>query len=292
MGMMPMMLNWMNNLPACVHTHIIKYCTCTDAPSADIQLFQMGMFLASFSQPKTAFTFDVLDDFLLDNLECETLAMNYYSKLRRMTTGVFPHLVLDRYRELMRVARQWRQLKLLKWNGFGHEAKSIKPSNLALFCAACPQPDINVTLPTEGDYEEMNNKSDLETPSWLHSRSLVMNDNFKAEHLHAANPIDEVSLMDGRGFMVGDSMYKAHLVKAKDTVHRSKCNNHCAVNQANTSYHRLEATGIRDCACARHGCFIPHAMVDFQKGERSEDPDLRSDPDPLDIFVVWSTDPI
>ncbi|KAG1844998.1 hypothetical protein F4604DRAFT_1595844, partial [Suillus subluteus] len=246
-----------------VHTHIIKYCTCADTPSADIQLFQMGMFPASFSQPKTAFTFDVLDDFLLDNLECGTSAMNYYSKLRRMTTGVFPHLVPDRYRELMRVARQWRQLKLLKWNGFGHEAKSIKPGDLALFCAACPQPGINVTLPTEGNYEETNNKSDLETPSWLHSRSLVMDGNFKAEHLHAANPIDEVSLMDGRGFMVGDSMYKAHLAKAKDT-----CNNHCTVNQANASHHRLEATGIGGCACARHGCFIPHAMVDFQKGER------------------------
>ncbi|KAF8833313.1 hypothetical protein BDN67DRAFT_863733, partial [Paxillus ammoniavirescens] len=29
----------------------------------------------------------------------------------------------------------------------------------------------------------------------------------------------------------------------------------------------LEATGIRGCACAHHGCFMPHAVVDFQKGE-------------------------
>ncbi|KAG1890021.1 hypothetical protein F4604DRAFT_1673521 [Suillus subluteus] len=149
-----------------VHTHIIKYCTCADAPSTDIQLFQMGMFPASFSQPKTAFTFDVLDDFLLDNLECGTSVMNYYSKLRRMTTG---------------------------------------------------------------DYGETNNKSDLETPSWLHSRSLVMDGNFKAEHLHAANPIDEVSLMDGRGFMVGDSMYKAHLAKAK-TLFTDLSPTHLATN--------------------------------------------------------------
>lgn len=76
-----------------VHTHMVKYCTCTDAPAADIQLFQMGLFPASFTQPKTAFTFDVLNNFLLDNLECGTSAMNYYSKLRRMTTSVFPHWV-------------------------------------------------------------------------------------------------------------------------------------------------------------------------------------------------------
>ena len=29
-----------------------------------------------------------------------------------------------------------------------------------------------------------------------------------------------------------------------------------------------DATGIGACACARHGCFIPHTVVDFQKGER------------------------
>ncbi|KAG1828929.1 hypothetical protein EV424DRAFT_1536162 [Suillus variegatus] len=106
-----------------VHTHIIKYCTCPEADAANIQLFNMGLFLASFIEPKTAFTFNVLNDFLLDNLECGTSAMNYYSKLRRITTSVFPDLVPDHYRELMRVARQWRKLKLLKWNGFGHEEK-------------------------------------------------------------------------------------------------------------------------------------------------------------------------
>ncbi|KAG2740183.1 hypothetical protein P692DRAFT_201689407, partial [Suillus brevipes Sb2] len=61
-----------------------------------------------------------LNDFTLDNLECGTSAMNYYSKIRCVTSSTFPHMVQDRYRELMRVARQWRQLKLLKWHGFGH----------------------------------------------------------------------------------------------------------------------------------------------------------------------------
>ncbi|KAG1820780.1 hypothetical protein EV424DRAFT_1322660 [Suillus variegatus] len=77
-----------------VHTRIVKYCTCSEADAANIQLFNMGLFPVSFIEPKTAFTFDVLNDFLLDNLECGTSAMNYYSKLRRMTTNVFPHLVL------------------------------------------------------------------------------------------------------------------------------------------------------------------------------------------------------
>lgn len=42
---------------------------------------------------KTVFTFGVLDDFVRDNLECGTSALNYYSKLRRVTSNAFPHLV-------------------------------------------------------------------------------------------------------------------------------------------------------------------------------------------------------
>ncbi|KAG1726509.1 uncharacterized protein EDB91DRAFT_1061574, partial [Suillus paluster] len=243
-----------------LHSLMIRFCWCTDALSPDMQLFEMGLFPAFFTLPKTAFTFAVLDDFLLDNLECGTFtsAMNYYSKLRRVTSSVFPHLVPDQYRELMRVGRQWKQLKQLKWHGFSHEMRKPKAGELALFCPACPQPRVNVNLSDR-------NGSD---PAWLYSRSLVMDGNFKAKHLYPANPTDEVALTDGLGFMVSDAQYKMHLAEVQDMVQRSDCNDHRAVNQANASRHKLEATGIGGCACARHGCFAPHSMVDFQKGER------------------------
>ncbi|KAG1884016.1 hypothetical protein F4604DRAFT_1525488, partial [Suillus subluteus] len=137
-----------------VHSLMIRFCRCASALGPDMQLFEIGLFPASFTLPKTVFTFAVLDDFLLDNLECGTSAMNYYSKLRRITSSIFPHLVpvsgidvldciahnvqKDRYRELMRVGRQWRQLKQLKWHGFGHEKQKPKAGELALFCPACP----------------------------------------------------------------------------------------------------------------------------------------------------------
>ncbi|KAG1888830.1 hypothetical protein F4604DRAFT_1915893 [Suillus subluteus] len=241
-----------------LHSLMIRFCRCTGALSSDMQLFEIGLFPVSFTSLKTVFTFAVLDDFLLDNLECGTSAMNYYSKLRRITSSVFPHLVPDRYRELMRVGRQWRQLKQLKWHGFGHEKQKPKAGELALFCPACQQPRVNVNLAER-------NVSD---PAWLYLRSLVMDGNFKAKHMFPANPTDEVALTDGLGFMVGNGRYKLHLTEAQDIVHRSDCNNHRAVNQANASHHKLEATGIGGCACARHGCFVPHSMVDFQKEER------------------------
>ncbi|KAG1884389.1 hypothetical protein F4604DRAFT_1677024 [Suillus subluteus] len=148
-----------------------------------------------------------------DNLKCGTSAMNYYSKLRRITSSVFPHLVPDRYRELMRVVRQWQQLKLLKLNGFGHKWREPKDGELALFCPACPQPGINVTIPTEDR---------ADTPGWLYSRSLVMDGNFKAEHLHPTHLEDEVWLTNGQSFMVARARYQAHLALAKDLAQRNR----------------------------------------------------------------------
>ncbi|KAG1864551.1 hypothetical protein C8R48DRAFT_601928 [Suillus tomentosus] len=65
-----------------IHSLILRYCQCLNSLSPDRQLFQMGMFPASFTHPKTAFTFAGLDNYLLDNLECGTSAMNHFSKLR------------------------------------------------------------------------------------------------------------------------------------------------------------------------------------------------------------------
>ncbi|KAG2133688.1 uncharacterized protein EDB93DRAFT_1242819 [Suillus bovinus] len=235
-----------------VHCPEVRCCDCPNAMSLDIQMFRHGFFPASFNKPKTVITFRVLDNFLLDNLECGTSAMNYYSKLRRMTSSMFPHLVLDRYRELMRVARQWRQLKTMKWHGFGHRSNAPNAGDLALFCPTCPQPGINISLSGNETLDD-----------WKYTWSFVMDGNFKAKHLHPIKPFDEVWLADGLGFMVGKDRYKAHLVEAADTLEKSSCNNHQAVNQANVAQHKLESMGIGGVACSRHGCFVPHAMVDF-----------------------------
>ena len=37
-----------------------------------------------------AFTFEVLDHFHIDAMECKTAALNFYNKLRRLTNNVFP----------------------------------------------------------------------------------------------------------------------------------------------------------------------------------------------------------
>lgn len=50
----------------------------------------------------------------------------------------------DRYRELLRVSRQWRNLKSRKWNGYGHRIEEPGQGDLAVQCPACPQPGVNL----------------------------------------------------------------------------------------------------------------------------------------------------
>lgn len=76
-----------------VHQLPTSFCKCAGAPSEEIQLLRMGLFPSTSHSPGTAFTFQLLDDYLLENLECKTSALHYFSKLRRMTSKAFPNLV-------------------------------------------------------------------------------------------------------------------------------------------------------------------------------------------------------
>lgn len=71
----------------------VQWCKCPNAPEKHIQLLRSRLFPATFTNPKTAFTFDVLDDFRLDALECNTSALNFMSKLARRTHPIFPGAV-------------------------------------------------------------------------------------------------------------------------------------------------------------------------------------------------------
>ncbi|GBE83152.1 hypothetical protein SCP_0501990 [Sparassis crispa] len=239
-----------------IHHIGVDWCQCEMAVERDMQLLQMGLYPGTVKDPHTTFTFAVLNDFLLENKECKTAALNYYSKLKWVTSNTFPGT--DRYRELMRVSRQWRQLKYRKWHGFSHDAlRPVEKGGLAIFCPACPQPGLNLPFDWQADPVQ-----------WKFKRGFVMDGNFSAEHMKMKHPEEDVALSDGQAFMVGQEDYKAHLAVAMESHQRSTCHEHRAVNQANVDCANLDATGIGATACVRHGFFVPHTVVDFQKGER------------------------
>lgn len=76
-----------------VHHLAVQYCQCPGRSDRHLQLLESGLYPASVRKPKTVFTFQLLDDYYLENLECKTPARNYYAKIRRLTSNLFPHLI-------------------------------------------------------------------------------------------------------------------------------------------------------------------------------------------------------
>jgi hypothetical protein len=122
------------------------WCACKGAEERkpDEDLLDLQLFPVSYIKIKTVFSFRCLDDYRLSNLECKTTAYQYYQMLRRLTNPALPQSVPNRYNEFRRATRQWRNLKLRKWFGFGHRVLLPMKGSMAIFCAACPQPGVNL----------------------------------------------------------------------------------------------------------------------------------------------------
>ena len=75
-----------------IFVHTVKWCRCNGASDKDkhLQLLRCCLFPSTTTRPQTGFTFNVLDEFLIDELECKTSASSFYSKLRRLTNNAFP----------------------------------------------------------------------------------------------------------------------------------------------------------------------------------------------------------
>ncbi len=109
----------------------------------------------------------------------------------------------SRYKELLRVSRQWRDLKMRKWFGFGHDSEAEPgEGDLALQCLSCPRPGFNIF----GDeLKKIGPKATV---------GLMLDGNFSAEHLKPQRADDDVPINEGTGFMVSDSAYQKHLTEA------------------------------------------------------------------------------
>ena len=111
----------------------------------------------------------------------------------------------------------------------------------------------------------------------------VVDGNMKLVRLFMKRPEVDISLSNGELFMVKWDPYADHLansphgqpVSFQQTIvqfqakkdKKLRCNNHRAQNNGNLNRNHLDSTGKGTCACAQYGGFIPHCVVNFQKGE-------------------------
>ncbi|KAJ7828821.1 hypothetical protein B0H14DRAFT_2366888 [Mycena olivaceomarginata] len=197
-----------------IFSHRVRWCCCPQNDggmlSQDLQLLSARIYPATPGKPSTGFTFTVLEGFWLDAFECKTAAMNFLSKLRRLTNRVFPLSVPDVYPAFMRCSRQYRNLKNLMRAGLAHDqSRARAPGDLGLFCVTCPQIGINVTsdeffcldVHSHGSFHPLKSQP----------VNFVTHGNFKLDNLKMRNPNDDVRLSDGEMFCVGSVSYEEHL---------------------------------------------------------------------------------
>jgi CxC2 like cysteine cluster associated with KDZ transposases len=186
-----------------VHHLPLAYCSCAGVDGLPGNLIQAGFMPTSFIRVRTLFTLSVLDQFRYSNLEMKASAHQFFQMLRRITLPMSPNNVINFYHELRRLSRLWRWMKKLKWAGFGHkdaDPMNVTSGELSIFCPACPQPGIN--LPD-------NWKSDENR--WVYRRVLVLDGNFKADHVRQKRAAPDIWLSDGGGMTTRREEYKEFL---------------------------------------------------------------------------------
>nr|GAT43368.1 predicted protein [Mycena chlorophos] len=213
-----------------VHDVAFDYCGCTGAEPEHLQLLRSRFFPATTRRPQTCATFTCLDRFHTFSLKPKTTAFDFYDSLERLTSGD-GEKPLDRYRMLLRMAREWRHLFLLKRGGrFGYasnEAENATPGELAICCPACPCPGVN--LPD--NWQDAESKDQC-----IYTQFFALDACFQLKRRMVSSEARDPSLGPGFAFMVEAKPYREYLRKATNKQEMSTCSGLKALEHANTKF--------------------------------------------------------
>ncbi|EDR12084.1 uncharacterized protein LACBIDRAFT_324502 [Laccaria bicolor S238N-H82] len=267
-----------------IHSIGIDFCNCETAQPHFIQLLRYRWFPSTVTKPMSAATFRVLKHFQLLSFESKASAFEYYSALACHTNNTGAPSK-DRYRQFLRMVREYRNIKMLKRFGRGHDPTGTEGTGngqCAVLCPACPQPGWN--LPA-------NWKESMPSQRFLYCLFLAIDANFRLKRKHVSSDEADPSLMDGSAYFVKETEYKSYLSKYSDLIEQppSTCSNHDAVNKERSGK-GLATTGAGTVDCARHDIKRPSSVGDLQKGERVKDTDLVEVVVSYDIACQWSSD--
>ncbi|KAG2143930.1 hypothetical protein BD769DRAFT_1348075 [Suillus cothurnatus] len=245
-----------------IHEVSLDFCGCAIAESHMQQLLRISLFPSTTSDPKTAATFRILEQYHLLSFESKISAYEFYHGLHRMSDNTGLLLIKDQYESFMWMIREWCHLKMLKCSGRGHNPKGVEATaqgECAVLCPACPHPGKN--LP--------DNWKDAPR-RWLYGLFLAIDVNFRLKRKAVSNDSVNPSLSSGWTYFMEDEAYKGFLDSNSDHIQeKSTCSSHNAVNMADTKSNRgPAATGLGTVNCARHNMKQPNAVGDLQKGER------------------------
>ena len=129
-----------------IHEASVDFCNCCPL-SNHLQLLRRGLYPATQDQPRTCATFSLLRQLHMLGLTSKCSTYDFYRALEKLTNNTGFNIPKSKYRPLLRMALQWRHLKMLKRAGRGHDelgVKGTREGELALVCLSCPHPGVNI----------------------------------------------------------------------------------------------------------------------------------------------------
>ncbi|KAJ7791866.1 hypothetical protein B0H13DRAFT_1675855 [Mycena leptocephala] len=253
-----------------LHSVGFEFCACTAGRGAPVlphweQFLALGLFPASYSTPKTVFTWTVMKEFHIHCLTSKKSPYDYIKVLCKLTDNAFAPDVTDRYREFLFGYRIWRYLALQRRTGQAHGIDHLmphrRPGSLTVRCPACPEVGFNISPETMKAATDMHLR---------HKFKLYLSGdgNFKLQRKNKRDDPDDVALNAGNGYFVETEEYQRYLKLVKPTEDAGTCSHLRAARMQNISkFKNAVISGVVAVQCARHGFYLPQGMVDLKKGE-------------------------
>ncbi|KAF7372731.1 CxC2 domain-containing protein [Mycena sanguinolenta] len=221
---------------------------------------------ATVTDPSTCATFTTLETFRLQNVVGNINVHDFITAMERQTSATVStgmDWVPHRYKEFMRMSRQWAFLKRAKRAGRAHDPAGLagtQARECAVVCWACPHDKRN--LPP--DWRNVDKKY-----RFLYMLLVALDANFKLKNRMRANEHPDPPLGPGWGYFVEPEKYRQHLKAYTPEKDVSTCIAFAALLQKDSrGTSGLRTSGVGGCVCARHECVLPNGIGDLQKGER------------------------
>ncbi|KAJ3848640.1 hypothetical protein EV368DRAFT_68106 [Lentinula lateritia] len=244
-----------------IHTISVRFCRCHLAVEDRYQLLRARLYPATMNLPQNVATFSFLEFFQKLSFMSKVSATEYYSAIERMTDNTGTRTPPVRSREVLRMICEWRHLRMLKHAGVGYKGVDQDvPGILAVKCAACPHPGINIP----GDWASNREKI------WLYKVFFALDANFRLIHFNVSSEARDPGFNKGRAYFVDDPTLQYHLASfaGRWPAEKSDCSNHNAIKLANRrGDHNLSTTGLALATCARHDTIHANSGVDLCLGE-------------------------
>ncbi|KAF9489950.1 hypothetical protein BDN71DRAFT_1484637 [Pleurotus eryngii] len=188
----------------------------------------------------------------MQNLQGKVTLYDYYSALQKLTNNSSRRRLLSRYKEFVRMKREYAHLKSLKRAGCAHNPSGVsgtKRGELTIVCPACPDPEVNLPRDWESAPSERR---------FLYTLFIALDACFWLKRR-----------MVSSGYFVEAEPFQQYLLSVTDQKEMSTCSGLAALDYANSKFSRgYAATRVCLGVCAQHEFIQPNSAADLQVRER------------------------